>query len=50
MIIMYKNESELVKARFEYFKQFTKNNAVAYKMATDKLSNGRFMWASGVDQ
>lgn len=45
----YNNYNELVKARFKYFMQFTKNEQVAMKMATDKLPDGKFMWASGVD-
>lgn len=47
--MLYNNEQELVKARFEYFMQFCKNEQVAMNMATEKLPNGRFMWASGVD-
>lgn len=47
--MLYDNEQELVKARFEYFMKFCTNEKVAMNMATEKLPNGRFMWASGVD-
>lgn len=45
---MYTITNELVKARYEYFLQFFKEE-VAYEMATERLPNGKFMWASGVD-
>lgn len=42
-------ESELVKARYEYFRKFGGSELVAFKMATQRLPDGRFMWASEVE-
>lgn len=46
---MFLFESELVKARFEWFCRFTENEFVAFEMATKRLPDGRFMWASDVE-
>lgn len=48
MIMYNKINNELVKARYEYFLQFFKEE-VACRMATETLPNGKFKWASGVD-